>query len=133
MLADKPHRLNERTSVPRVYVLTILPPVTALTVGLPAQRAVAPRFRALAQSGGPGMSALAPRCSGLSLRMRMRRRDSIGILGSMAAARPPAARAQQAILLAVGFLNAASPDDFAHVARAFRLGLIDMATLRIGT
>src|SRR5215831_15994379 len=130
MLADKPHRLNERTSVPRVYVLTILPPVTALTVGLPAQRAVAPRFRG-AQSGGPGMSALAPRCSGLSLRMRMRRRDSIGILGSMAAARPPAARAQQAILLAVGFLNAASPDDFAHVARAFRLGLNDMATLRI--
>jgi hypothetical protein len=38
MLADKPHRLNGRTSVQRVYVLTILPPVTALSVGLPAQR-----------------------------------------------------------------------------------------------
>ena len=48
MLADKPHRLNGRTSVQRVYVLTILPPVTALTVGLPAQRAIAQRFRALA-------------------------------------------------------------------------------------
>ena len=51
MLADKPHRLNGRTSVQRVYVLTILPPVTALTVGLPAQRAIAQRFRALAQNG----------------------------------------------------------------------------------
>jgi hypothetical protein len=48
MLADKPHRLNGRTSVQRVYVLTILPPVTALTVGLPAQRAIAQRFRAVA-------------------------------------------------------------------------------------
>src|SRR5258705_12313767 len=44
MFADKPHRLNGRTSVQRVYVLTILPPVTALTVGLPAQRAIAQRF-----------------------------------------------------------------------------------------
>jgi hypothetical protein len=60
MLADKPHRLNGRTSVQRVYVLTILPPVTALTVGLPAQRAIAQRFRAVAQSGGFGMSALTP-------------------------------------------------------------------------
>jgi len=48
MLADKARRLNGRTSVQRVYVLTILPPVTALTVGLPAQRAIAQRFRALA-------------------------------------------------------------------------------------
>jgi hypothetical protein len=45
MLADKPHRLNGRTSVQqRVYVLTILPPVTALSVGLPAQRGIAQRF-----------------------------------------------------------------------------------------
>ena len=51
MLADKPHRLNGRTSVQRVYVLTILPRVTALTVGLPAQRAIAQRFSALAQNG----------------------------------------------------------------------------------
>jgi hypothetical protein len=48
MFADKPHRLNGRTSVQRVYVLTIVPPVTALTVGLPAQRAIAQRFSALA-------------------------------------------------------------------------------------
>ena len=49
MLADKPHRLNGRTSVQRVYASTILPPVTALTVGLPAQRAIAQRFSALAR------------------------------------------------------------------------------------
>ena len=48
MFADKPHRLNERTSAQRFCVLTILPPVTALAVGLPAQRAIAQRFRALA-------------------------------------------------------------------------------------
>ncbi len=48
MLADKPHRLNRRTSAQRVYVLTILPPVAALSVGLPAQRVIAQRFSALA-------------------------------------------------------------------------------------
>ena len=50
MLADKPHRLNGRTSVQRFCVLTILPPVTALAVGLSAQRAIAQRLRALALS-----------------------------------------------------------------------------------
>src|SRR5260221_2463376 len=48
MSEDRPHRLNERTSAQRFCVLTILPPVTALAVGLPAQRAIAQRFRALA-------------------------------------------------------------------------------------
>src|SRR6266581_6202309 len=47
MFADKPHRLNGRCAQ-RFCVLTILPPVTALAVGLPAQRAIAQRFRALA-------------------------------------------------------------------------------------
>src|SRR6266550_8033550 len=51
MFADKPHRLNERTSAQRFCVLTILPPVTALAVGLPAQRAIAQRFRAMARNG----------------------------------------------------------------------------------
>ena len=46
LLADKPHRLNGRTK--RVYVLTILPPVTALSVGLRAQRVIAQRFSSLA-------------------------------------------------------------------------------------
>ena len=51
MFADKPHRLNGRTSAQRFCVLTILLPVTALAVGLPAQRAIAQRFRALAPFG----------------------------------------------------------------------------------
>jgi len=50
MFADKPHRLNGRTSAQRFCVLTILPPVTALAVGLPAQRAIAQRFRAMARN-----------------------------------------------------------------------------------
>jgi hypothetical protein len=58
MFADKPHRLNGQTSVQRVYVLTIVPPVTALTVGLPAQRAIAQRFSAVARNGPPAMSAV---------------------------------------------------------------------------
>ena len=51
MLADKPHRLNGRTGVQRVYVIDDLASVTALTVGLPAQRAIAQRFSALALLG----------------------------------------------------------------------------------
>src|SRR3982075_734699 len=60
MFADKPHRLNERTSAQRFCVLTILPPVTALAVGLPAQRAIAQRFRALALFGPDGSNWRCP-------------------------------------------------------------------------
>src|SRR5882724_7570748 len=63
MFADKPHRLNGRTSAQRFCVLTILPPVTALAVGLPAQRAIAQRFRALALFGPHAMSDLSPECA----------------------------------------------------------------------
>jgi hypothetical protein len=56
MFADKPHRLNGRTGAQRFCVLTILPPVTALAVGLPAQRAIAQRFRALCRFSDAGMT-----------------------------------------------------------------------------
>src|SRR5467141_5410534 len=44
--AAPPQRTNARSDF---VFLTILPPITALAVGLPAQRAIAQRFRAMAQ------------------------------------------------------------------------------------
>jgi putative tryptophan/tyrosine transport system substrate-binding protein len=55
----------------------------------------------------------------------MRRREFIAGLGSTAAW-PVMAWAQQHVVPVVGFLNAASPNQFEHVVRAFRLGLNEM-------
>src|SRR5205814_7880206 len=54
------HHVRRQAAPP----LTILPPVTALAIGLPAQRAIAQRFSAMARSGRPPMLAIRPLSGG---------------------------------------------------------------------
>jgi putative tryptophan/tyrosine transport system substrate-binding protein len=60
----------------------------------------------------------------------LRRREFVALLGSVAAAWPIAARAQQAAMPVIGFLRSTSLADATHFVVALRQGLRKQASLR---
>jgi putative ABC transport system substrate-binding protein len=54
---------------------------------------------------------------------RLNRREAITLLGGASVAWPITARAQQASMPVVGFLNAQTPHEFTHLVVAFHRGL----------
>jgi ABC-type uncharacterized transport system substrate-binding protein len=53
----------------------------------------------------------------------MRRREFLSLLGGVAVTAPRAARAQQGAMPVIGFVNASSPQNYAHFLAAFLKGL----------
>src|SRR5260370_36148267 len=71
---------------------------------------------------GVGCDAFLERWGHMRLN-RLKRRDVVTILGSMAVAWPFVAHAQQPAMPVVGLLGSTSPDTFAIMLAAFRKGL----------
>jgi hypothetical protein len=62
------------------------------------------------------------------------RRELISLLASTGAVSwPLAAKAQESVLSVIGFLNAASPNLFGHVVRAFQRGFKEVVMWRAKT